>query len=164
MAEIPKTKNENPMATPEASPAVKNEIKPESFPVPDLTNQTPPSSQPPVPPANSTQMPAPESEKPKSQVWIWVVGGCLGLVVITLVGLAVLGWLGVRQVKKEIQKYDPTVQGVQSNIDKINKEAEEWQKKSEELRNSLPNAEGIYPDGMNNTDMNKMDGNPTIQE
>lgn len=161
MAETPKTKDENTVTAPEAKPETKIETTqnpPISSP-PNQTSQDSSSSQSPLSPANPSQTPAPTPEKPKSHVWIWVVGGCLGLVLIILIGLAVLGWLGVREVKKEIQKYEPTIQGVQSNIDKMNQEAGEWQKKSEELRASLPNPdEMVNPDGMNNAEMQKMNG------
>ncbi len=94
-------------------------------PVQTAPAQTPPSSQ------------VPKSGSP----WPWILGGCLLVVIITLIGVFLLGWLGMREVKKEINKFDPAIEDARENFDKMGKEAEEWEKKSQEFRESMPNPE-----------------------
>ena len=62
------------------------------------------------------------------------MGGCLGIVVLAILAMVLLGWWGARKVKKELEKYTP-------NIKELKENTEEWQKKSEEFRENLPNPE-----------------------
>jgi len=151
MAETDKTKNEN--SNPNAE--TKSEQKPVQDTAPPVeAGQTVPSPQtqplPTVPappaPAEGTPAAAPaavEPEKPKSRAWLWLLGGCLVLLIIFLAGLGILGWLGIKQVKSVIQKYEPTIQDTQKNIDRMNQEASQWEKKSQEVRDSMPNPEDL---------------------
>lgn len=115
---------------------------------------TPAASQPVSQPAAAATIP-PQSGR-SGNPWPWIVSGCLAIFIITLVAVILLGWWGVREVKKEInsqvERYEPTIEGVRENIDRMNEEGEAWEKKSEELRNALPDAEelekemgGTYP-------------------
>jgi len=98
--------------------------------------------EPPVEPATPPQQPgqAPTSAK-KSNAWIWILGGCLGIVILGVIAAVALGWWGARKAKKELEKYTPGLEQMKANADKWNQEAEEWEKKSEEFRNSLPDPE-----------------------
>lgn len=78
----------------------------------------------------------------KSYTWAWVLGGCFAFMIIIMVIVLIIGWLGIRKVKKEIDN-NQTIEDVKSGLDKMNRESEEWQKKSEELRNNLPDPEGL---------------------
>ena len=51
----------------------------------------------PVPPQGD----APVQAK-KSRVWLWVLGGCLGIVILTILTVIALAWWGVNKVKKEV--------------------------------------------------------------
>jgi uncharacterized coiled-coil DUF342 family protein len=66
------------------------------------------------------------------------------LIVVAVVGL---GWWGMREAKKEINnqmnKYEPTLDSMKENADRFSKEGEEWQKKSEEFRNAMPDPEEL---------------------
>ena len=124
--------------------------------------QTPPPARPmaPIPPVQGPPpgQPAPTVAAPpqkKSNAWIWILGGCLGIVILGIIAMVALGWWGARKAKKELEKYTPNLQEMNENADKWNKEAEEWEKKSEEFRNSMPNPEDLQdpqnlPSGMQN--------------
>jgi len=89
--------------------------------------------------------PAPEAKKP---VWPWILSGCLVLIIIALVGIGILGWLGVRSVQNMVKQYQPTIDQTQQNIDDFNKEAQEWEKKSEQMRDSMPDISNMNVNGM----------------
>jgi hypothetical protein len=103
---------------------------------------TPSAQQPPAPAQPPTSAPN-QPAQPKSKVWIWILGGCLAIVVLAIIVLVALGWWGARKVKNEIQKYTPDMERMKENTDKWNKESEEWQKKSEEYRENLPNPDEL---------------------
>lgn len=65
------------------------------------------------------------------------------MIIITLIGLGILGWLGLRSAKNMIQKYQPTIDQTQQNIDKFNQEAQQWEQKSADFRNTMPNPEDL---------------------
>jgi len=85
----------------------------------------------------------------KSNAWIWILGGCLGIVILGIIVFVALGWWGARKVKKEMEKYTPSAQKIQENINRMNKEAEGWEKKSQEFQENLPNPED-FPAGTQN--------------
>jgi len=121
---------DQPMGTPPQAPQAP--VQPVSPPPP-----------PPMPPAQTPQQPAgqaPPAQK-KSHAWIWVLGGCAGIVILGIVAFVALGWWGARKAKKELEKITPNLEQIKENADKWSKEAEEWEKKSEEFRESLPNPE-----------------------
>lgn len=141
MAEPIKTKNEikseNPINSPQAP-------LPSSTAGPTVTPPPPAPAAPAAPtPTPATPPAADTPEKPKKPVWIWVLAGCLVLLIISLVGIGILGWLGIRQIKSLFQKYEPTVQQTQSNLELINQEAAKWQEKSQQLRDNLPNPDDL---------------------
>lgn len=103
------------------------------------------ASTPPVTPVQSSAS-APIPVQNKSHVWAWVLGGCFMVVIIGIVAVVVLGWWGIRTAKKEIEKYGPDVESVRQNIDRMNKQGEEWEKKSREFQESLPNPEDFSKD------------------
>ena len=111
------------------------ETKKESPPVAPVAPAAPPvTPSPPVaPPAAPGQAPA------KKPVWPWILGGCLILVIITLLWFGFLAWLGYRSAKKMMKQYEPTINQTQQNIDKLNQEATKWQEKAQELSENMQN-------------------------
>ena len=103
----------------------------------------PPVQQPPV------QTPTAASPVKKSHAWAWILGGCLTIVILVLITLGVLGWWGAKKVRDEIKKYEPGMESVKENIDKMNKESAEWQQKAKELQEKMPNPEDL-PSGYQN--------------
>lgn len=65
------------------------------------------------PPVQAPQQPAQQvptgqpAPKKSSKVWLWVIGGCLALVIITGLIMGGLAWWGARKVKKAIQENQP---------------------------------------------------------
>lgn len=93
-----------------------------------MEQQTQP--QPPVQPAQ--QMPAgQEAPKKSSKVWLWVIGGCLAIVIITGLIMGGLAWWGARKVKKAIQENQPKWEEMQ-------KGAADWQKQMEKAQKQMP--------------------------
>ncbi|PJA87192.1 MAG: hypothetical protein CO141_00650 [Candidatus Moranbacteria bacterium CG_4_9_14_3_um_filter_42_9] len=87
------------------------------------------------------QEPAPAATPKKSYVWAWLLGSCLGIAILGFIALGALGWWGARKIKNEIQKKGPNIEQLKENVEKINREGAEWEKKSKELRESLPSQE-----------------------
>ncbi len=94
---------------------------------------------PPVQPAQPAQPAQPQTVIiQKSSPWPWIVGGCLMLVILIIISIALAGWWGVRKVKEEVKKYEPTAESLKNNMDKLNQEAADWEKKSQEFQENLP--------------------------
>lgn len=110
---------------------------------PQMPPQTPPQM--PIQQA-AQQVPPAQPVQKKSHAWAWVLGGCLTVVILGMIAFLALGWWGMRKVKNEIQ---PNIDNIKSDIEKMNKEGEEWEKKSKEFRESLPNPEDITNDLQN---------------
>jgi hypothetical protein len=115
-----------------------------------LASQVPPVAPPQNPVQPQVATPPPAQPQPsaapvqkKSHVWLWILGGCFTILVIIMAVVVVLGWLGARKVKREMEKYQPNIEGIKDNIDKMSKEGEEWEKKSKEFRESMPNPEDL---------------------
>lgn len=130
---------DQPMGTqPQAPSAPVQQAAPPPPPIPPV--QGPPTGQP-------TQIPPTQK---KSHAWIWILGGCLGIIILVIIAVVALGWWGARKAKRELEKLQPNLEQMKENADKWSKESEEWQKKSQELQESLPNPEdmpapGNYP-------------------
>lgn len=128
--------------------------------------QTPPAPVQPASPAGGPATPpppmppvqGPPPAQKKSNAWIWILGGCLGIVILGIIVFVALGWWGARKVKKETEKYLPNLEQMKENADKWNKEAEEWEKKSQEFRENLPN-----PEEMQNQFPAPAESNPSVQ-
>ena len=110
-----------------------------------MEQQTPVAPAPPVaapptpaPPTSAPTAPAPSKGSP----WPWIMGGCLICVILIIGAVLFAGWWGYRTVKKDIQDSSAT-DGIKNNIDNMNKEGEAWQKKSEDLRNNMPDPEEL---------------------
>jgi hypothetical protein len=108
---------------------------------PPVQPATPPPMVSPVQAPATGQQPAPPQKK--SHAWIWILGGCAGIVILGIIAMVALGWWGARKAKKELEKYTPNLEQMKENADKWSKEAEEWEKKSEEFRNNMPNPEDL---------------------
>jgi hypothetical protein len=102
-------------------------------PVQPISPAPSPQASPVAPPAQAGSAP----ETKKSNPWPWIVGGCLIVAILVIATVLILGWWGVRKVKKEIKESD-AMQEFERNVEKAKKEGEEWEKKSEEYRESMP--------------------------
>jgi hypothetical protein len=115
-----------------------------------VNNSPTPPVQPTVPPTQPAQpvQPAQPNQAQtvivqKSSPWPWIVGGCLTLIVIIMISVFLVGWWGIKKVKNEVKNYEPTAESLKSNLEKMNKDAEEWEKKSKELQENLPDPNAL---------------------
>jgi hypothetical protein len=91
----------------------------------------------PQPPVQPQPAPATQAEpQKKSKVWLWILGGCLGIIVIGMLIMGGLAWWGAKKVKKAIKENQPKLEEMQKN-------AADWQKQMEkaqqEMQKNLPN-------------------------
>ncbi len=92
----------------------------------------------PQPPAGQTPPSAPAK---KSNVWVWILGGCLIIILIIGIVMAGLAWWGARKVKNVIKENQPKLEEMQKGTEDMQKAAEEWQKQMEKLKDQVPAAE-----------------------
>jgi hypothetical protein len=74
------------------------------------------------------------------------------IIILILIAVVGLGWWGIREAKKEINnriENNSTLNGIKENADKFSKEGDEWEKKSEDLRNSMPDPEELQKELQN---------------
>ncbi|MCX6763909.1 MAG: hypothetical protein NTZ97_04250 [Candidatus Moranbacteria bacterium] len=66
---------------------------------------------------------------------LWVVGGCL--ILLLIIGVAISGfiWWGARKVKKEFDKSQPKIEQWSKDMQK---QSEEMQKQVEQMQKNLP--------------------------
>jgi Tfp pilus assembly protein PilO len=100
--------------------------------------------QPVVPVAEApAQAPAPAK---KSNVWLWIIGGCLGICILIGIAILALGWWGVHKVKQEIKKNQPKLEQMQKDAENFQKQAEQAQKQAEQIQKNMP----VIPDTVSN--------------
>jgi len=91
----------------------------------------------------SQQQPAdgqPNAPAKKSNVWVWILGGCLGIILIIGIVIAGLGWWAARKVKNVIKENQPKLEEMQKGSEDMKKAAEEWQKQMEKVKDQMPAA------------------------
>lgn len=107
-------------------------------------------SQPPVQPQQSPQVPPPpagQQPPPKnpSKVWLWIIGGCLAIVIIAGLIMGGLAWWGAKKFKKTIQENQPKLEEMQKGAEEWQKEMEkaqeEWESEMEKMQNQTPDYE-----------------------
>jgi len=99
-----------------------------------MDQQTQP--QPPVqqPPAGQT---APQK---KSKTWLWILGGCLTVLLIIGIVIAGLVWWGARKAKKAYES------NVKPQLEEMQKEADQWKGKSDEWQEDMEKMQEEMPD------------------
>jgi len=107
-----------------------------------IQNSNPNPAPNPVPTQNQIpNQPVNQNAIVKKNPWLWIIGGCLIIAILIVASIIFVGWRGAKKVGNEIKKYEPTAENLKNNIDKLSKEAEEWDKKSQELQENLPDPE-----------------------
>jgi hypothetical protein len=83
---------------------------------------------------------APQPQKSGGKVWLWILGGCLTIVILSLLVMGGLAWWGAIKVKKAIQENQPKLEQMQKN-------AADWQKQMEkaqqEAQKNLPSTGSV---------------------
>jgi F0F1-type ATP synthase membrane subunit b/b' len=90
----------------------------------------------------SVEQTPPTVSAKKSNIWLWILGGCLGVVLIIGIIVAGMGWWAARKVKNIIKEGQPKVEEMRKNAEKwqensrdIQRATEEWQKEMEKSKN-----------------------------
>jgi len=83
--------------------------------------------------------PAPQpSSGGSSKVWLWIIGGCLGIIIIIGLILGGLAWWGARKIKNEIKNSKPKIEQFSREMEE---KAKSLEKINEELEKQAKNAE-----------------------
>lgn len=93
---------------------------------------------------NATQAPAGQAvPQKKSKVWLWILGGCLTIIVIGALIIGGLVWWGARKAKKFINENQPKLEEMQKGADEWQEKSKDWQEEMEkaqqEMEKNLPN-------------------------
>jgi len=78
----------------------------------------------------------PSAPAKKTNVWVWILGGCLGIILIIGIVIAGLGWWAARKVKNVINENQPKLEEMQKNAADWQKQAEQMQKLKEQMPTS----------------------------
>lgn len=110
-----------------------------------MENETNQNNSAPTQPAAQNPAPATPQTK-KTSPWVWVISGCLIIVVLTMGVIGFLGWWGYHKAKDEIKKQQPNFEQFKGDLEEAAKEAEKWEKEAQDLQNNMPNPEDFnYP-------------------
>lgn len=121
---------------------MENEQKPSDLQTPSTNNQPAPTPQPVI--QNTTPI-TPETGK-KNSPWVWVISGCLIIILMSMGVFAFLGWWGFNKAKDEIKKQQPSIEQFKGELESVTKEAQEWEEAAKEIQDSMPNPEDLnYP-------------------
>ncbi len=105
-----------------------------------MDQQTQP--QPPAQPAQSVQQPpAPAggaAPKKSSKVWLWIIGGCLAILLIAGLVIGGLIWWGARKAKKAYESnIKPQLEEMQKETEQWEAQSDDWQKAAEEWQEEM---------------------------
>ena len=76
--------------------------------------------------------------KKKTSPWLWIIGGCLFVVVITIISVVALGFFGFKAAKNEYNKHAPELKNIHEQMEKTGEEMKNWEEKSKKIRETLP--------------------------
>lgn len=108
---------------------------------PPIVNPTPPPVVAPAPTAPAPAAPAPQVvvvQAKSTPVWAWLLGGCLGIILLTMITIAGLTWWGIQKAKEAVKEVQPNLEQWKEKADKMSAEADRWQEESEKIRSQIP--------------------------
>jgi len=79
----------------------------------------------------------------KSNIWLWLIGGCLTIVILIGVAVVGLGWWAASKVKKAIKENQPKLEQLQKDAEGWQKSAEDMQKKADKWQESIPEPDDL---------------------
>ena len=78
-----------------------------------------------------------------SKTWLWILGGCLTIIILSLLVMGGVAWWSAKKVKKVIQENQPRWEEMQKNAEQWQQQSDNWQKEmekaQEEIQKNLPN-------------------------
>ena len=78
----------------------------------------------------------------KTPVWVWILGGCLGIIILGMLTSGIVIYLAAKKVKKELRENAPKWEQIQKDSAEFQKEMEKVQKEIEKNQ-PQPTAEGV---------------------
>jgi len=101
-------------------------------------------------PQPPVQPPAPAggaAPKKSSKVWLWIIGGCLAILLIAGLIIGGLIWWGARKAKKAFnENLKPQLEEMQENAEQWESQSDDWQKAAEEWQKEMEKAQEQMPD------------------
>lgn len=99
----------------------------------------------------SVQQPAPTGSaapKKSSKVWLWIIGGCLAVLLIAGLVIGGLVWWGARKAKKAYESnVKPQLEEMQKNAEQWQDKSENWQKAADDWQKEMEKAQKELPSG-----------------
>lgn len=106
----------------------------------EQTQQQPPVQQPAL--AGGT------APKKSSKVWLWIIGGCLAILLIAGLVIGGLIWWGARKAKKAFESnVKPQLEEMQKNTEQWQEKSEDWQKAADDWQKEMEKAQKEMPSG-----------------
>lgn len=97
------------------------------------------------------QQPVPAGQPPQksgSKIWLWIIGGCLAILLIAGLIIGGLIWWGARKAKKAYESnVKPQLEEMQKNAEQWQGQSEDWQKAAEEWQKEMKKVQDELPSG-----------------
>ncbi len=94
------------------------------------------------PPVQPQQAPVGQiGPQKKSKVWLWIIGGCLAIVVIAGLVIGGLAWWGAKKLKKTIKENQPKWEEMQKGAQEMQEQSEDWEKAAKEFQEQMEKAQ-----------------------
>jgi len=87
---------------------------------------------------NQTQPVVTPAPQKKSYVWLWVIGGCLMIIILIFGAILAVGWWGAKKIKKGIEENQPRIEQWQKEAEEMQKNAEKFQEEMNKIQNNIP--------------------------
>ena len=86
--------------------------------------------------------PVPEAKNSNKTI-LWVIGGCLIVIIVGFLITAGLVWFGVRKVKRELKENQPKLEQWGKDVQKMQEQAEKAQREKQNLVPVSSNSAGV---------------------
>lgn len=83
---------------------------------------------------NQTQPVVTPASQKKSYVWLWVIGGCLMIIILIFGAILAVGWWGAKKIKEN----QPRIEQWQKEAEEMQKNAEKFQEEMNKIQNNIP--------------------------
>lgn len=77
----------------------------------------------------------------KAPVWVWILGGCLGIIILSMLAFGILIYLGAKKVKKELRENAPKLEQMRDDAEEFQEDMEDFQKEMEKVQREMDKAQ-----------------------
>ncbi len=98
------------------------------------------ASQPQSAPVQPAAVPAVQAKK--TPVWVWILGGCFGIIILGMLTFGILIYLGAKKVRKEFRENGSKWEQMQDDAGEFQREMDKIQKEIEKSQ-PQPTAESV---------------------